>query len=241
MSDRSLVVVGAGRAGTSFAGALARAGWSVRTVGRTDSLVGVADDADLVLVCVPDRAVHDVAVSIAPGRAVIAHCAGSLGLDAIPSVHERRGAVHPLMSLPGGDRGSDLLVGAWFGIAGDPIVNEVVADLGGRCFRVADGDRAAYHAAAAIASNHLVAILGQVERIAAGIGVPLDAYLDLAAASLANVRALGPAAALTGPAARGDWETIAAHRAAIDTAELAGYDAGVDLARRLANRPSDPA
>jgi len=90
-----------------------------------------------------------------------------------------------------------------------------------------------YHAAAVVASNHLVGLLGQVERMAAGIGVPLGAYLALAAGSLANVERLGPAAALTGPVRRGDWATVERHLAALPTDERAAYQAGVDLCRRL--------
>ena len=56
---------------------------------------------------------------------------------------------------------------------------------------VADADRARYHAAACIASNHLVALLGQVERVAAPIGVPLEAYLALAQASFDDVARAG--------------------------------------------------
>jgi predicted short-subunit dehydrogenase-like oxidoreductase (DUF2520 family) len=98
---------------------------------------------------------------------------------------------------------------------------------------VADEDRAAYHAAAAIASNHLVALLGQAERVAASAGVPFEAYLDLVQATVDNVRALGPAAALTGPAARGDRATLDRHRAALAPDERAAYDTMVELARRL--------
>jgi predicted short-subunit dehydrogenase-like oxidoreductase (DUF2520 family) len=113
------------------------------------------------------------------------------------------------------------------------MATRVVEDLGGRWFEVADDDRAAYHAAACIASNHLVALLAQAERVAAGAGVPLEAYLDLVRATVDNVARLGPRAALTGPAARGDWETIERHRAALGASELAAYDALVDQARRL--------
>jgi predicted short-subunit dehydrogenase-like oxidoreductase (DUF2520 family) len=98
---------------------------------------------------------------------------------------------------------------------------------------VADADRAAYHAAAAIASNHLVALLGQVERVAARAGVPLEAYLDLVRVTLDNVAEMGPAAALTGPVARGDWATVERHRAALPADELVAYDAMVAAARRL--------
>ena len=93
--------------------------------------------------------------------------------------------------------------------------------------------RARYHAAACLASNHLVALLGQVERVAALAGVGLDVYLDLVRATVDNVAALGPAAALTGPAARGDEATLARHRAALPDEERPAYDALAERALRL--------
>ena len=80
-------------------------------------------------------------------------------------------------------------------------MKELVLALGGRLLEVPTGARAAYHAAACIASNHLVALLGQVQRVAASVGLPLEAFLPLAEGALEDVRELGPAAALTGPAA----------------------------------------
>ena len=93
---------------------------------------------------------------------------------------------------------------------------------------MADADRAAYHAAAVIAANHLVALMGQVERVAATAGLPLDAFAGLIRAASEDALALGPGAALTGPAARGDWETVERHRAAI-----AAMPAPPHRARRL--------
>jgi predicted short-subunit dehydrogenase-like oxidoreductase (DUF2520 family) len=121
-------------------------------------------------------------------------------------------------------------------VAGDPIAHEVVAALDGEAVEVDDADRAAHHAAAVIASNHLVALMGQVERVAAAAGVPLAAYLDLAAAALANVTELGPAAALTGPVARGDAATVARHLAALPADERPAYVAMAAAAARLAGR-----
>jgi predicted short-subunit dehydrogenase-like oxidoreductase (DUF2520 family) len=139
--------------------------------------------------------------------------------------------------LADADRGADQLCGgAWFAVAGDPLVEEVVEALGGRSFTIDDADRPTYHAAAVLASNHLVALLGQVERVAGPLGIPLDAFLDLAEGSLANVRALGPADALTGPAARGDEATIDRHLSALPADERAAYEVLADLARRLAGR-----
>lgn len=233
----SVRVVGPGRAGGSLGLALERAGWRVEpSLGRDDDVAGAASGVDLLVLAVPDAAIAAVAAAVEPGPAVVAHLAGSLGLDVLAG-HERVAAVHPLVALPTPAVGADrLAAGAWFAVAGDPIARRVVDALGGRAVEVADADRAAYHAAACIASNHLVALLGQVERVAGPVGVPLEAYLDLARATVENVAALGPEAALTGPAARGDEATLDRHRAALDPSERPAYDALVDLARRLAGR-----
>ena len=84
-----------------------------------------------------------------------------------------------------------------------------------------------------------MALLAQVERVAATAGVPLDTYMDLVRTTVDNVAELGCADALTGPAARGDAATIARHRAAMDSGELEAYDAMVRLAQRLAGQPVD--
>ncbi len=234
----SVRIVGPGRAGTSFALALAEVGWEVdQMLGSDDDPSDAAVGVDLVLVCTPDASVSSVAGRIEPSmHAVVAHVAGSLGLDALAG-HERRASVHPLVALPGGEVGARRLrSGRWFAVAGHPLAREVVAALGGRAFEVADADRIRYHAAAAVASNHLVALLGQVERMAAAIAVPFDAYLDLVRATVDNVEELGARAALTGPAARGDDATIARHLDAIDPSERAAYEALVAEARRLAGR-----
>lgn len=230
----TLRVIGPGRAGGALSIALADVGWSVApALGRGDDLRGAAEGVDLLVIATPDAAIAEVAATVTPGpSAVVAHLAGSLGLDVL-APHHRTASIHPLVALPSPELGAHRLRGAWFAVAGAPIADQVVGDLGGRALRVADADRAAYHAAAVIASNHLVALLGQAERVAASAGVPLEAYLDLVRATVDNVADLGPAAALTGPAARGDWATIDRHLAALDPAERPGYEAMVALARRL--------
>ena len=166
-------------------------------LGRNDRVADAAAGTDLLVIATPDASIGPVAASINPVPAtVVAHMAGSVGLDVLAG-HDRRAAIHPLVSLPDPEIGAKRLAhDAWFALAGDPIGQRVVADLGGRWFAVADEDRAIYHAAAAIASNHLVALLGQVERLADGIGVPPEAYLDLARATVDNVAELGAASAL---------------------------------------------
>ena len=232
---RHVRIVGPGRAGTSLALALTNAGWDVAPMlGRADDPTDAAADVDLLVLATPDDEIRTVARAVRPDdTTVVAHLSGASGLDVL-APHERRAAVHPLVALPTPEVGAKRLVGGWFAVAGDPMSDEVVAALGGRSFTVDDADRATYHAAAVIASNHLVALMGQVERLADEVGVPFEAYLDLATATLANVAVLGPGAALTGPAARGDESTIRRHLRALRADERRAYRGMVDAARRLA-------
>jgi predicted short-subunit dehydrogenase-like oxidoreductase (DUF2520 family) len=215
--------------------ALAGVGWTIRPpVHRGEPVADAAEDVELLIVAVPDRGIAEVASEVRPVETtVIAHLAGSLGLEVLVP-HRRRAALHPLIALATPEIGARRLTGgAWFAVAGDELALRVVDDLGGRWFTVADEDRAAYHAAAAIASNHVVAVLGQAERVAAQAGVPFEAYLDLVRATVDNVAELGPAAALTGPAARGDDATIQRHLDALPEDEREAYESLVRLARRL--------
>jgi predicted short-subunit dehydrogenase-like oxidoreductase (DUF2520 family) len=233
---RSVRIIGGGRAGGSFAAALAATGrWEAAGVlGRGDAVRDAAGGVDLLLLTVPDTAVAEVAAAVRPGDAVVAHAAGSLGL-AVLAPHERRAVLHPLASMPDAEVGAARLRGAWWGLAigGDPLAEEVVADLGGRALHIADGDRDRYHAAAAMAANHVVALLGQVERVAASIGLPVEAYLALARTAVDNVEALGARAALTGPVKRGETATIERHVAALPPEERDGYLAMKREAERL--------
>lgn len=223
-------VVGAGRAGGSFHRALGQAGWSSELVhhDHPDPAAGV----DVVLVCLPDASVATVVAAwpLHPDT-VVMHCAGSLGLEVL-APHPRVGSVHPLVSLPDPDTGAERLRGAWFGVAGDPVARELADALDGRVVPVPDGDRARYHATAVVASNHLVALMGQVERLAQRSGVPAEAFWSLARGALDNVAATGAAAALTGPVARGDWDTVRRHVAVLDPDEL---DAYLSMARQAAS------
>ncbi|HZA78311.1 MAG TPA: Rossmann-like and DUF2520 domain-containing protein [Acidimicrobiales bacterium] len=236
-----LRIVGPGRAGTSLSRALANAGWEVTPpLGRGDDLSGAAAGVDLLVIGTPDDRVRGVARAVEPvPTTVVAHLAGSLGLGAL-APHPRRAAIHPLVALPSPEVGAKRLFGAWFAVAGDPLAHDVVRALRGRGFEVADADRPTYHAAAVVASNHLVALLGQVQRLGEGVGVPFEAYLDLVRATVDNVAALGPAAALTGPAARGDEATIRRHLRSLPPDERRAYRALAEAARRLAHEDGRP-
>ncbi|MEI7886352.1 MAG: Rossmann-like and DUF2520 domain-containing protein [Actinomycetes bacterium] len=232
MSAERVRIIGTGKAGGSFAEALHRAGWSVDLVSHeqfADAETTLAarrvrvEQAQMLLLCVPDPVVAQVASVIeADEGVVVAHCAGSLGLEVLaPAV--RRASIHPLVSLADVQRGADALSGAWFAVAGDPFATQVVTALQGRAVQVAEADRVRYHAAAVLASNHLVALLAQVDSIATEIGLPLEAFLDLARITLDNVAELGPERALTGPVARGDWLTVLRHLGQLEPAERQPY------------------
>lgn len=214
--------------------ALVAAGWhSEGVLSRGDDVRAAARDVDVVIIATPDRAIAPVAQAIAPAAdACVVHLAGSRGLAEL-APHPRRAAVHPLMTLPDRERGAARLRGAWFARAGDAMADEIVRALGGRSFDLADESRAVYHAAAVVASNHTIVLLGQVERLAAQARVPFAAFFDLVRASVDNAEALGPAAALTGPAARGDMATIEAHLAAMHEGERDLYRSLVAAALRL--------
>lgn len=229
-------IIGPGRAGTSLATALSRAGWDVLPMlGRGADLGGAGAGTDLLLIATPDQAIAEVVAAVEPlPSTVVAHVSGSAGLRPLVA-HPRRAVLHPLVALPDAERGAERLVGAWFGLAtdGDSLAAEAVASLRGRVVHIAETGWARYHAAAVIASNHLVALLGQAERVAASVGAPVEAFLDLARGSLVDVATLGPRAALTGPVRRGDSATVARHLDALPPDERPAYEAMAREAARL--------
>ena len=260
--QRTVALIGPGNAGTTIALALMERGWTVVGVaGRapdaastTSAAACLASDpalvsdvgrgAALVIVATPDRAIEQVLAtaepSIEPG-ALVVHLAGSRGLEVFGALLERRtgvrvGALHPLQSFPSTTVGLERLAGAWAAVAGDPAVTEIALSLGLRPFALADSDRGRYHAAAVVASNHLVALLGQVERLAVTCSVPFEAFAPLVLGSVQNVFALGPADALTGPVARGDLATVEQHLRDLDPAERDAYRALAREAARLTGR-----
>ena len=239
-------IIGPGRAGRSLAAALGTVdGFTPKGIlGRHHAVVDAASGVDLLFVATPDDQVARVASLVAPvPTTVVVHLSGSLGLEVLGS-HPRRGSLHPLVPLPNPAIGAQRLgSGVTFAVAGDPVTRQIAGALGGRAVTVEDSHRTAYHAAAAIAANHMVALIGQVERVAATAGLPLDAFAGLMRAATDDALSLGPRRALTGPAARGDWDTVEGHRRVLGSmaghrSELAAYDALVGLARRLSLEPT---
>ena len=227
-------IVGAGRLGTALAAALRATGLAVEgPLGRGADPQGV----DAVLLCVPDAEIAAAAAAVAPGVPV-GHCSGATGLGVLGG-HEAFG-LHPLMTVA--HDGEPVFAGAGAAVAGSTpralaIARELAARLGMRATTVADEDRAAYHAAASIASNFLVTLEGAAERLAGTAGVERELLAPLVRAAVENWARLGAEAALTGPIARGDEATVARQRAAVQERApdlVALYDAMADATRALA-------
>lgn len=229
-------IVGAGRLGRALVPALRDAGLVVDgPLGRGAD----GGDADVVVLCVPDGEIAAAAASIAPrpGR-LVGHCSGALTLA--PLAPHESFSLHPLMSVP--LDGASHLAGATAAVAGGSERARAVATalafrVGLTPVDVADEDRAAYHAAASIASNFLVTLEAAAERMAASAGIDRAALVPLVRAALENWAALGPERALTGPLVRGDEETVARQRAAVAERApelLALFDVLADATRDLA-------
>lgn len=262
MQQRTLSLVGPGRAGTAIAAALVARGWTVvgmagrdpvRTAAAAERLGAgvvpidaVARGAALLVVATPDVAVAGAACAAVAGAepgALVVHLAGAHGVALLDDARAARpdlrfGALHPLQTLAG-PTSAPRLVGAFAAVEGPTEVEALAREIGLRPFTVEAGQRTRYHATAAVASNHLVALLGAVERLAAAARVPFDAFLPLVRTTIEAAAEVGPAAALTGPVARGDHATVAAHLAALDPSERPAYLALAREALRLTGR-DDP-
>jgi predicted short-subunit dehydrogenase-like oxidoreductase (DUF2520 family) len=196
----SITVIGSGgRAGSAIAARLRERG------------VTIQEDGELRLLCVPDRAIAEVARSIEPGPWV-AHVSGATPLAALEP-HARRFSVHPLQTLVHG-RGPEQLDGAWGAITAESEEARLNAlwlaeTLGLRPFALADDKRALYHAGAAVASNFLVTLYRVSGRLLDEADVPPEALVPLMEHTIAN------GFELTGPLTRGDWSTIERHLEAI--------------------------
>ena len=178
---------------------------------------------DLLLMGVPDDALGPVVAELARAGTVAAgtwvtHLSGAAGLDVLLPLRERgtrRLATHPLQTFPDVGGAIRSLPGCLIAITADDdegfaLGERLATELGATPFRLRDDLRPLYHAAAVFASNYLVATTAVAERLfaAAGVPDPGDAMHPLQVATLDNVARLGPAAALTGPAVRGDATTV---------------------------------
>jgi predicted short-subunit dehydrogenase-like oxidoreductase (DUF2520 family) len=218
----ALAIIGAGRVGHAIHGAARAEGIDSTLAGRDDAL-RVAEGAEAALLCVPDEAIEDACTAIAGVGSLrfVGHTSGALGASPLAAATERGlGAfgLHPLQSVTDS---SPELIGASCAVSGSTpealaLARALGERLGMRPFELDDEQRAAYHAAASMASNFLVALEESAVELlsSAGIGDGRALLAALAQRSVANWAAEGPAA-LTGPIARGDEATVRRHLDAI--------------------------
>jgi predicted short-subunit dehydrogenase-like oxidoreductase (DUF2520 family) len=196
-------VIGSGRAGSAIAARLRERG---RAMG--------ADAPELVLLCVPDSAIAEVAASVEPGPGV-AHVSGATPLAAL-APHTRRFSVHPLQTFTLA-RGPEQLDGAWGAVCAETADARAAGfalaeTLGLRPFELDDSARTLYHAGAVFVSNYLVTLHRAAAMLFESAGAPPEALQPLMRRTIENDFEL------TGPISRGDWTTVEAHRAAIRAA-----------------------
>ena len=218
----SVTVIGArGRVGAALSARLRERGVRVLETGGA-----------LVLLCVPDRVIADVAAALDPGPWV-AHVSGGTPLSALDP-HARRFSVHPLQTFTH-DRGPEQLDGAWAAVSGETDnalahATELAETLGLRAFVLDDEHRALYHAGAAIASNYLVTLRKVAGELLEAAEAPREALDPLIRRVAEN------GFQLTGPIERGDWKTVERHRTAIAATApelLPAYDALAALTARV--------
>lgn len=259
-------IIGPGRAGTALGRALVRAGHTVTAAtavsdasrrrvrenfpnARLTDPAGVLGAADLVLLTVPDDVlpglVEGLAATGAPyaGR-LVAHASGAHGIRVLDPA-TREGALplalHPVMTFTGREDDVDRIKGVSFGVTAPdqlrPAAEVLVIEMGGEPVFIAEENRALYHAALAFAANHLVTIVSEAASLLreAGADNPNRMLGPLLGAALDNALRFGDAG-LTGPVARGDEGTVAAHVAAIAAHDPAALPAYRALARLTADR-----
>lgn len=193
-------VIGSGRVGAAVTARLRERGLDLASA-----------DPELVLLCVPDGAIAEVAATIPVGP-WLAHVSGATPLAAL-APHERRFGMHPLQTFTRA-RGPEQLDGAWAAVTAEATDARdagfwLAETLGLRPFALAEESRTLYHAGAVFASNYLVTLHRAASLLFESAGAPAEALEPLMRRTIEN------SFELTGPIARGDWSTVEAHRAAI--------------------------
>ena len=195
-------VIGSGRVGSAVSARLSERG------------VAVGEEGELVLLCVPDGSIAEVAAALDVGPWV-AHVSGATPLSAL-APHRRRFSMHPLQTFARA-RGAEQLDGAWAAVTFEAEEARAAGfwlaeTLGLKPFELTDDARPLYHAGAAIASNYLVTLHAVAAELFRAAGAPPEGLVPLMRRTIDN------GFELTGPIERGDWETVAAHRRAIRAA-----------------------
>ncbi|MCK4571041.1 DUF2520 domain-containing protein [Candidatus Bipolaricaulota bacterium] len=249
MTKPTLAFIGAGTLGTALAEACMVAGYRVLSIHshRFEDAARLANalpqaeavsnpnevtNADLTFLTVPDDVIATVCESIAwPASSSVVHCSGALSLDVLNSAAQTgaaTGSLHPLQTFAPGAEHAARLSDITYALeaSGNELhdtLEELVETLGGRPQWIASADKPLYHASAAMASNYLVALLGDASRLWESFGFSRDSglqsLLPLVRGTIDNLQGVGFPDALTGPIARGDVDTVRIHLDALTTSQ----------------------
>jgi predicted short-subunit dehydrogenase-like oxidoreductase (DUF2520 family) len=216
-------------------------------------------ETEVVILAVRDHVITEVAqmllgTGLINTRHVLLHCAGAASarelLGPVADKVAGIGTLHPLSAIADGKISMRALKGTVFGVEGDEVgratAGKLVAAISGIVLPLDGTQMASYHAAAALASNYLVAAIDAAAAVLALTGVAPDkavqALIPLAEGSLRNIAARGTTGGLTGPVRRGDLATVSRHLDAIrdrpDLAEIYRVLArrAVEIASRIDGR-----
>ncbi|MEE8399651.1 MAG: Rossmann-like and DUF2520 domain-containing protein [Desulfobacterales bacterium] len=268
----TIAIVGCGKVGTTLAIWLSRAGYAITglasngPVSAKNAAALTATDhygqtnwemtleADIVFITTPDGIISDVCDAISQRKgfkkdAVILHCSGAHASTILSSAKDcgaMIGSMHPLQSIASIKSESNPFEGIIVSVEGEDraveTARQIATDLGATSYTIRTEAKMLYHAAAVVASNYLVALLGLSFKLIGKAGIPdTDAYSvlqPLIGGTLGNIEKVGIPAALTGPISRGDVDTVAQHIEAMkaQTPELLSLyrtlgTATIDIAR----------
>lgn len=214
--------------------------------GSLCSRIGELTDADFIMVATPDKAIVEaVHILSSEGRlkpgTVVFHCSGALGSDLLQPLQRSGvliGSAHPLMTFSNPETLISAKVSFGCAVEGEKEavvkLRDVFEQIGCNVFEIDPGKKALYHTATVMVCNYLTALIESGLKVYECAGIPRDAALKaispITKVTLENVLQLGPAAALSGPIARGDYETVAAH---VNSLKALGDEGLVDVYKIL--------
>lgn len=233
----------------------AQAACFVIGAGQAVSQMLAMRNADVWMLAVPDAQLATCAQGLAATRAqsnapIVFHCSGAQGaavLAPLAALGWQVASAHCILSFASVPSAVQQFPGTPCALEGDAVacgaLRPVFTAIGAQCFGVASNDKLLYHAAAVFATNFLPVLQATAEELWQSTGMPAELIPALRASLLrnavSNITTLGPQAALTGPAARGDTAAIARQGKAVaqwDAPTGAAYEALSTLASRLAQR-----
>jgi predicted short-subunit dehydrogenase-like oxidoreductase (DUF2520 family) len=217
----------------------------------------VPPETTVLLLAVPDSALNEVVHDVlgageAPAGCVALHLSGALSTDVLAPLHGAGygiGSLHPLQTVADPWFSWDRVTGISFAVSGDPAgvrtALRLVNLLEGKALVIPPNMRPLYHAAAVMASNNVVAVVAAASRLLVQAGVSEDealpALLPLVEGTVDNLKHLGIPAALTGPVARGDADTVRLHLARLSGDDRPLYCAlGLEVLRLARSAGLDP-